>query len=187
MYRPGNKPEDYLVYIGRISREKKVESAIDIAVRSGLPLKIAAKVDKLDLPYFEERIKPLLEASAHRVPGRSGGPGKERLVGSALAFLHPIDWPEPFGLSMIEAMACGTPVIARKRGAIPEVVDDGINGLRVRRRCGSGALHPEPAALAFLEKQLPQAVRGALPRGTHGQGLCEGVRVGPGHGNLVEQ
>jgi glycosyltransferase involved in cell wall biosynthesis len=128
LYTQTERPQEYLVYVGRISPEKKVESAIDIAVRSGLPLKIAAKVDKLDMPYFEGRIRHLLDHPLVEFLGEVGDREKNGLVGSALGFLHPIDWPEPFGLSMIEAMACGTPVIARRRGAIPEVVDDGITG-----------------------------------------------------------
>jgi glycosyltransferase involved in cell wall biosynthesis len=119
---------DYLVYVGRISDEKKVDSAIDIAVRAGLPLKIAAKVDKADLSYFEREIKRLLDHPLVEFLGEVSDEEKNRLVGSALAFLHPVDWPEPFGLALIEAMACGTPVIARARGSIPEVVDHGVTG-----------------------------------------------------------
>lgn len=146
LYSPTEKPEDYLVYVGRISPEKKVESAIDIAVRSGLPIKIAAKVDKLDQAYFENRIKPLLDHPLVEFLGEVGDREKNVLVGSALAFLHPIDWPEPFGLSMIEAMACGTPVIARKRGAIPEVVDDGISGF---------VFEDDAEAVRFIKDGLP--------------------------------
>ena len=128
LYTPGESPEDYLVYIGRISQEKNVESAIAIARKCGLPLKIAAKVDKADLSYFEQKIRPRLKDPLVEFLGEVGDAEKNELIGSALAFLHPADWPEPFGLTLIEAMACGTPVIARRRGAIPEVVDDGITG-----------------------------------------------------------
>jgi glycosyltransferase involved in cell wall biosynthesis len=146
LYTATERPEEYLVYVGRISPEKKVESAIDIAVRSGLPLKIAAKVDKFDAAYFESRIKPLLEHPLIEFLGEVGDREKNVLVGSALAFLHPIDWPEPFGLSMIEAMACGTPVIARARGAIPEVVDDGITGF---------VFEDDEDAVRFIKDRLP--------------------------------
>jgi glycosyltransferase involved in cell wall biosynthesis len=146
LYTLTEKPGDYLVYVGRISPEKKVESAIDIAVRSGLPIKIAAKVDKLDLAYFENRIKPLLDHPLVEFLGEVGDREKNVLVGSALAFLHPIDWPEPFGLGMIEAMACGTPVIARKRGAIPEVVDDGVSGF---------VFDDDAEAVGFIADRLP--------------------------------
>ncbi len=128
LYTFNEKKGAYLVYVGRISREKKVESAIEIAIESGLPLKIAAKVDKQDAFYFENEVKPLLNNPLIEFLGEVNDKEKNRLIGSALAFLHPVDWPEPFGLSLIESMACGTPVIARRRGAIPEVVDHGTTG-----------------------------------------------------------
>ena len=119
---------DYLLYVGRISPEKKVDSAIRIAELSGIRIKIAAKVDRTDLDYFNQRIKPLLENPLVEFIGEVNDREKNELLGSALAFLHPVDWPEPFGLSMLEAFACGTPVIARRRGSIPEVVDHGVTG-----------------------------------------------------------
>ena len=119
---------DYLVYVGRISPEKRVDSAINIAVKAGIPLRIAAKVDRADAEYFQEKIRPLLDHPLVEFLGEVNDSEKNELVGSALAFLHPVDWPEPFGLAMIEAMACGTPVIARRRGSIPEVVDHGVTG-----------------------------------------------------------
>jgi glycosyltransferase involved in cell wall biosynthesis len=128
LYKCDENGGDYLVYVGRISPEKRVDSAISIAVRSGLPLKIAAKVDKADIAYFETVIKPLLDHPLVEFLGEVGDAEKNSLVGSALACLHPVDWPEPFGLAIIEAMACGTPVIARRRGSIPEVVDHGVTG-----------------------------------------------------------
>jgi glycosyltransferase involved in cell wall biosynthesis len=128
LYQPTGNKGEYLLYVGRVSREKKVESAISIALKAGMPLKIAAKVDKLDMPYFENEIKPLMNNSLVEFLGEVGDREKNDLMGSAIAFLHPVDWPEPFGLSLIEAMACGTPVIARRRGSIPEVVDHGITG-----------------------------------------------------------
>ncbi|MBI5643999.1 MAG: glycosyltransferase family 4 protein [Deltaproteobacteria bacterium] len=128
LYKFHEKPGDYLVYVGRVSPEKKVDSAIEIANLSGVPLKIAAKVDNADLEYFKAEIKPLLKNSLVEFLGEINDKDKNELIGNALAFLHPIDWPEPFGLSMIESMACGTPVLARRRGSIPEVIDDGITG-----------------------------------------------------------
>ncbi|MDO8426172.1 MAG: glycosyltransferase family 4 protein, partial [Deltaproteobacteria bacterium] len=128
LYTLNEKAGDYLVYVGRISPEKKVDSAIEIAKKTGIPLKIAAKVDKADSDYFSEKIRPLLNNPLIEFIGEIDDKGKNELIGSALAFLHPIDWPEPFGLSMLEAMACGTPVVARRRGSIPEVVDHGITG-----------------------------------------------------------
>lgn len=141
---------DYLVYVGRISREKKVESAIAIAILSGLPLKIAAKVDKLDASYFENEVKPLLNNPLIEFLGEVGDDEKNRLIGSSLAFLHPVDWPEPFGLSLIESMACGTPVIARRRGAIPEVVDHGITGFIFER---------DEEAVGYIRNLLPSFSR----------------------------
>lgn len=124
---------DYLVFVGRISPEKRVDRAIEIARRSGRPLKLAAKIAAADTPYFEAQIKPLLEKSKSFVDfiGEVGGKDKDELLGNAYAMLFPIDWPEPFGLVMIEAMACGTPVIAYRRGSVPEVMDDGVTGFVV--------------------------------------------------------
>ncbi len=128
LYTLDEKGGDYLVFIGRISPEKRVDSAIAIATMAEIPLKIAAKVDKADAEYFESTIRPLLDNPLVEFLGEINDREKNELLGSALAFLHPVDWPEPFGLAMIEAMACGTPVIARRRGSIPEVVDHGITG-----------------------------------------------------------
>jgi glycosyltransferase involved in cell wall biosynthesis len=128
LYAFQETPGEYLVYIGRISPEKKVESSIAIAIKCGLPLKIAAKVDRVEISYYEQKIKPLLDHPLIEFLGEVDDQEKNRLIGNARAFLHPADWPEPFGLTLIESMACGTPVIARRRGAIPEVVDDGITG-----------------------------------------------------------
>ncbi|MDA8174433.1 MAG: glycosyltransferase family 4 protein [Nitrospiraceae bacterium] len=133
LYSLREKPGDYLAFIGRISPEKCVDSAIRIAVLAGIPLKIAAKVDKADQKYFEAIIKPLLAHPLVEFVGEVNDREKDELTGNALAFLHPVDWPEPFGLAMIEAMACGTPVLGRKRGSIPEVIDNGITGFIFER------------------------------------------------------
>jgi glycosyltransferase involved in cell wall biosynthesis len=126
------KPEGHLAFVGRISPEKRPDRAIEIARRAGIPLKIAAKVDAADAAYFREIVRPLLNDPLVEFVGEVTDQGKNELLGGALALLFPIDWPEPFGLVMIEAMACGTPVIAWDHGAVPEVVEDGVNGFIVR-------------------------------------------------------
>jgi glycosyltransferase involved in cell wall biosynthesis len=118
----------YLAFLGRISPEKRPDLAIAVAKRVGLPLRIAAKVDPVDRAYFEREIRPSLDHPLIEFIGEIGGDEKARFLGEALALLFPIDWPEPFGLVMIEAMACGTPVIARRRGSVPEVVVHGQTG-----------------------------------------------------------
>jgi glycosyltransferase involved in cell wall biosynthesis len=118
----------YLAFLGRVSPEKRVDRAIAIARAVGLPLKIAAKVDRADEAYFRHEIAPLLDQSGIEFIGEIDEQHKGRFLGEARALLFPIDWPEPFGLVMIEAMACGTPVLAFRHGSVPEVVDDGITG-----------------------------------------------------------
>ena len=121
----------YLAFLGRISPEKRVDRAIEIAIAAGLPLKIAAKVDRVDEVYFREKIEPLLGQPGIEYIGEIDDRRKGAFLGKARALLFPIDWPEPFGLSMIEAMACGTPVLAFRNGAVPEVMDDGVTGYAV--------------------------------------------------------
>ncbi|NUS39071.1 MAG: glycosyltransferase family 4 protein [Lysobacter sp.] len=118
----------YLAFLGRISPEKRPDRAIAIARSAGLPLKIAAKIDQADRAYFHDEIKPLLVDPNVEFIGEIGDREKSAFLGNATALLFPIDWPEPFGLVMIEAMACGTPVIAWNCGSVPEVVDDGVTG-----------------------------------------------------------
>jgi glycosyltransferase involved in cell wall biosynthesis len=122
------KRGEYLAFVGRISPEKRPDRAIAIAQRCGIPLRIAAKVDPADKPYFETHIQPLLDAPGIDFVGEIAESEKNQFLGGALALLFPVDWPEPFGLVMIEAMACGTPVIAYRRGSIPEVMEEGITG-----------------------------------------------------------
>jgi glycosyltransferase involved in cell wall biosynthesis len=122
----------YLAFVGRISPEKRIDRAIEIAQRAGIPLKIAAKVDPVDAIYFRTEIKPLLGRPGVEYLGEIDDAGKNELLGGALALLFPIDWPEPFGLVMIEAMACGTPTIAWDAGSSREVIDEGVSGLVVR-------------------------------------------------------
>ena len=118
----------YLAFLGRISPEKRVDRAIEIARAVGLPLKIAAKVDRVDVDYFKSTIEPLLSLPGIEYVGEIDDRRKSGFLGEARALLFPIDWPEPFGLVMIEAMACGTPVLAFRKGSVPEVVDCGITG-----------------------------------------------------------
>jgi glycosyltransferase involved in cell wall biosynthesis len=123
---------DYLVFVGRICPEKGIEDAIAIARRTGIPLKIGAKVDRVDRAYFEARIARELDDPLIEFLGEVNDAQKNELLGNALAMLFPIGWPEPFGLVMIEAAACGTPVIAYPCGSVPEIVEDGITGFVVR-------------------------------------------------------
>ena len=122
------KGGEHFVYVGRICPEKNIEGAIAIARRTGIPLRIAAKVDPVDAEYHESVIKPLIDGRQVEYLGELGHAEKDELLGSGLALLFPVDWPEPFGLAMTEAMACGTPVLALRRGSVPEVVEDGVTG-----------------------------------------------------------
>jgi glycosyltransferase involved in cell wall biosynthesis len=121
----------YLAFLGRISPEKRVDTAIRIAEKAGMPIKIAAKLDKADRAYYEEQIKPLMSLPHVEYIGEISEAEKAEFLGGAHALLFPIDWPEPFGLVMIESMACGTPVIAFKRGSVPEVIENGVSGFVV--------------------------------------------------------
>jgi glycosyltransferase involved in cell wall biosynthesis len=131
LYSPETGPGNYLAFIGRISPEKRVDRAIEISKRVGLPIRIAAKVDKVDAEYFERKIKPLLHHPLVEFVGEIGERQKQELLGGACALLFPIDWPEPFGLVMIEALACGTPVIAFRNGSVPEIIEEGTTGFVV--------------------------------------------------------
>jgi glycosyltransferase involved in cell wall biosynthesis len=130
LLRPGPGRGGYLAFLGRMAEDKGPHSAIAIARAAGLPLRIAAKIDATERAYFEERIRPLLGGDVTFV-GEVDEVGKQAFLGDALALLFPIQWPEPFGLVMIEAMACGTPVIAFPAGSVPEVIDDGVTGFVV--------------------------------------------------------
>src|SRR6478672_3585993 len=132
IYRFHPDPGSYLAFLGRISPEKRVDRAIEIATRVGIPLKIAAKIDRVDQDYFESEIAPLLNTSLAEFVGEIGDEEKDEFLGNAYALLFPIDWPEPFGLVMIEAMACGTPVIAYRGGAVEELMENGVTGFVVR-------------------------------------------------------
>jgi glycosyltransferase involved in cell wall biosynthesis len=129
LYRPGTGSGGYLAFLGRVSPEKRLDSAIRVAETVGVPLKIAAKIDRHDVGYFESVIRPLLAASSHaELIGEVGEQDKGPFLAGARALLFPVDWPEPFGLVMIEALACGTPVISRHRGSVPEVIEHGVTG-----------------------------------------------------------
>ena len=127
----------YFAFLGRIAPEKGVDRAIRIAEHCGTLLKIAAKVDKIDREYFDERIYPMIRTGNVEYIGEISDGDKSEFLSGALALLVPIDWPEPFGLVMIEAIACGTPVIAFNRGSVPEVVDDGLTGFIVEDETGA--------------------------------------------------
>ena len=123
---------EYLAFLGRVSPEKGIDHAIEIAIRSGMKLKIAAKIDRADREYYDAKIKPLLTHPLIEFIGEIGGSEKQEFLGNAAALLFPIKWPEPFGLVMIEAMACGTPVIAYPFGSVPEIIPDGVSGFLVQ-------------------------------------------------------
>jgi glycosyltransferase involved in cell wall biosynthesis len=131
LYRFHEAPGTYLAFLGRISPEKRVDRALEIAKRIGMEIRIAAKVDAVDRAYFEHTVTPLLKHPLVEYIGEIGDSEKDEFLGNAYAMLFPIDWPEPFGLVMIEAMACGTPVIAYRHGSIPEVIEDAVTGFIV--------------------------------------------------------
>lgn len=131
LYPLGRGEGGYLAFIGRISPEKGVDKAIEIARRAGIPLKIAAKVDKIDRSYYKTKIRPLLKGPGVEFIGEINEREKRDFLGRAMALLFPINWPEPFGLATIEAMANGTPVVAFRRGAVREVIEHGVTGFIV--------------------------------------------------------
>jgi glycosyltransferase involved in cell wall biosynthesis len=138
----------YLAFLGRIAPEKRPDRAIAIAQAVGMPLKIAAKVDRVDEQYFREQIKPMIDASPNiEFIGEITERQKSQFLGEACAVLFPIDWPEPFGLVMIEAMACGTPTIAFRCGSVPEIMEDGITGAIVESEDAAIAALPQVLAL----------------------------------------
>jgi glycosyltransferase involved in cell wall biosynthesis len=136
----------YYAFLGRVSPEKGLERAIEIAQRAGVKLRIAAKIDAVDEPYFRRRIAPLLGGPAEFIGELSEGE-KPAFLGNASGLLFPIDWPEPFGLAMIEAMSCGTPVLAWPNGAVPEIVEDGLTGFIVDSVDAAVSKLPRLAAL----------------------------------------
>lgn len=154
LYLPRDGRGKYLAFLGRISPEKRPDRAIQIANAAGMRLKIAAKVDRVDVEYFERVIQPLLSDQSVEYIGEIGDSDKSAFLGDAYALLFPIDWEEPFGLATIEAMACGTPVIAYRRGATAEIVDEGKTGFVV---------DDEEGALRAV-RQVPRLVRSEVRR-----------------------
>ncbi len=148
LHKPTYHPRGgYLAFLGRISPEKRPDRAIALARAAGIPLKIAAKVDKVDEAYFRETIAPLLDHPGVEFIGEIDERAKTEFLGEALALLFPIDWPEPFGLSLIEAMACGTPVLAFRRGAVAEIVEPGLTGVIADTMEQAQQMLPEVLAL----------------------------------------
>jgi glycosyltransferase involved in cell wall biosynthesis len=143
LYRPSFEPGGYLAFLGRISPEKRPDRAIRIARAAGIPLKIAAKVDKIDEDYFRNDILPLIDGPDVEFIGEINEREKTQFLGEAAALLFPVDWPEPFGLVMIEAMACGTPVLAFRCGSIPELIENGVTGKIVNSEEEATAALPE--------------------------------------------
>ena len=144
--KPCYEPDKYLAFLGRITPEKGPEAAIRLAKAAGRPLRIAAKIPRAENQYFREKIEPLIDGGDVEFVGEVNDAEKQEFLGKAAGLLFPISWPEPFGLVMIEAMACGTPVIATRYGSVPEVVNDGVSGFVV----GS-----EQEALAAIQRILP--------------------------------
>ena len=143
LHRPSFEQGSYLAFLGRISPEKRPDRAIRIARAAGIPLKIAAKVDKVDEEYFRNDILPLIDGPGVEFIGEINEHEKTQFLGEAAALLFPVDWPEPFGLVMIEAMACGTPVLAFRCGSVPEVIEDGVTGKVVDSEDEAVAALPE--------------------------------------------
>jgi glycosyltransferase involved in cell wall biosynthesis len=143
LHRPSFETGKYFAFLGRISPEKRPDRAIRIARAAGIPLKIAAKVDKVDEEYFRREILPLIDGSSVEFIGEINEQEKTKFLGEAAALLFPVDWPEPFGLVMIEAMACGTPVLAFRCGSISEVIEDGVTGKVVDSEQEAVAALPE--------------------------------------------
>lgn len=154
--QPNDNPASrYLAFIGRISPEKRPDRAIEIARQVGIPLKIAAKVDRADEAYFRETIAPMLNDTNVEFVGEINERDKNEFLGNALGLLFPVDWPEPFGLVMIEAMACGTPTLAFGCGSVPEIIDRGVSGLIVDSV--EAAVSALPRLLAMDRKKVRQA------------------------------
>jgi glycosyltransferase involved in cell wall biosynthesis len=158
---------DYLAFVGRIAPEKRPDLAIEIARRAGLKLKIAAKVDRVDQEYFETVIRPLLASPDVEFVGELAEAEKMAFLAAARALVFPIDWPEPFGLVMIEAMVCGTPVVAFRRGSVPEVIEDGVTGYIVDDVAGA------VAAMSRLDRLDHRKIRAEFQRRFSAQRMAD--------------
>ena len=155
LHKPTFSPHGgYLAFLGRISPEKRLDRAIEIARGAGFRLKIAAKVDPVDVEYFETEIKPLINGEDIQYVGEINDREKSKFLGEASALVFPIDWPEPFGMVMIEAMACGTPVLAFDQGSVREVIDEGITGFVVNSV--ADAIETMPRLLSLDRKGVRQ-------------------------------
>jgi glycosyltransferase involved in cell wall biosynthesis len=147
LLRPSYEEGSYLAFLGRLTADKGPEDAIRIARAARMPLRIAAKIPRAETAYFKKNLEPLVDGEAIQLVGEVDDAKKEPFLGGAAALLFPIDWPEPFGLVMIEAMACGTPVIAYRRGSVPEVVEHGETGFIVENEAQAVAAVGELAKL----------------------------------------
>jgi glycosyltransferase involved in cell wall biosynthesis len=154
LHQPSFEQGSYLAFLGRISPEKRPDRAIRIARAAGIPLKIAAKVDKVDEDYFRNDIAPLIAGGGVEFVGEINEREKTKFLSEAAALMFPVDWPEPFGLVMIEAMACGTPVLAFRRGSVTEVIEDGVTGKLVDSE--EGAVAALPALLSYDRRTVRQ-------------------------------
>jgi glycosyltransferase involved in cell wall biosynthesis len=154
LHQPSFEQGSYLAFLGRISPEKRPDRAIRIARAAGIPLKIAAKVDKVDEDYFRNDIAPLIAGGGVEFVGEINEREKTKFLGEAAALLFPVDWPEPFGLVMIESMACGTPVLAFRRGSVTEVIEDGVTGKLVDSE--EEAIAALPALLSYDRRMVRQ-------------------------------
>lgn len=165
--KPGRGEGKYLAFLGRISPEKRVDRAIEIAVKSGMNLKIAAKIDRVDREYFESQIKHLLDQPGIEYIGEIREDQKSKFLGDAAAYLFPIDWPEPFGLTVIEAAACGTPTLAFRCGSVPEIVVEGVSGLIV------DSVNEAVASIERLVAMDRAAVRGVFEKRFTGSRMAQ--------------
>jgi glycosyltransferase involved in cell wall biosynthesis len=167
LYDCNLKPEGYLAFCGRISPEKRPDRAIRIAEHAGVKLLIAAKVDPADREYFEDVIRPMLSSPWVEYIGEIGEAEKSAFLGNAKALVFPIDWPEPFGLVMTEAMACGTPTIAYPYGSVPEVLEDGVTGLLVHSEADAAAAVDRASSLDRARCRAVFERRFSVARMTH--------------------
>ena len=156
LLRPSYSEGAYLAFLGRLTREKGPEAAIRISKASGQPLRIAAKLPRSERGYFKQSLEPLIDGDDIRIIGEVDDRAKQGFLSGARALLFPIKWPEPFGLVMIEAMACGTPVIAFRAGSVPEVIEDGITGFIVEN---------EDEAVDVIKHRLPSLDRRRVREG----------------------
>jgi glycosyltransferase involved in cell wall biosynthesis len=195
LFAPNYDPRGgYLAFLGRMAPDKRPDRAIEIARKLRMPLKMAAKVDEVDREYFERKIKPMLEGEGVEFIGEINEQQKQNFLGNAAALLFPIDWPEPFGLVMIEAMACGTPVLAFNEGSVPEVIDDGVSGVVVGSVPEAVQAFPELMSLdrkavrrvfeeRFTVKRMAEdyvsIYRALLAKGTNGKHSARGAGAKP--------